>query len=54
MSAKSFRLPVGTTPVNYDLFFEVDLDKFQYSTKETIDLEVKPTSADWEIIKSLV
>lgn len=44
MGTKGFRLPEGTVPVNYDVSFEVDLDKFQYSGKEIIDLEVKPTS----------
>jgi len=45
MSVKSFRLIKGIRPVNYDLFFEVDLKNFRFSGKEEIDLELlKPMS----------
>ncbi len=45
MSTTSFRLPDIIRPMNYDLFFEVDLGKFKFSGKEIIDIEItKPTS----------
>src|SRR3989338_2837351 len=45
MSAKSFRLPASAKPVNYDLFFEVDMDNFRFLGKESIELEIaKPSS----------
>ncbi len=46
MSAnKVFRLPSGIVPVNYDLFFDVDMKTFNFSGKEIIDLVIrKPCS----------
>lgn len=45
MSAKSFRLPDNVRPVNYDLFFEVDMDNFTFLGKESIELEIaRPSS----------
>ena len=45
MRVENFRLPANTHPVNYDLVFEVDLNKFTFSGKEEIDLELlQPTS----------
>ncbi|MEK6909566.1 MAG: M1 family metallopeptidase [Candidatus Aenigmatarchaeota archaeon] len=45
MRVENFRLPANTHPVNYDLLFEVDLNKFTFSGKEEINLEtLQPTS----------
>ncbi len=45
MKTESFRLSSTICPVNYDLFFEVDLTKFEFHGKESIDLEIsKPAS----------
>ncbi|MBI2084635.1 MAG: M1 family metallopeptidase [Candidatus Aenigmarchaeota archaeon] len=42
--SSSFQLPKGVAPTNYKLFFEIDLEKFKFRGKETIDLEIsKPT-----------
>ncbi len=42
---KVFRLPSGVVPVNYDLFFEVDMETFNFVGKETIDIMIsKPSS----------
>src|SRR3989344_9654876 len=41
----SFRLSENIKPINYDLFFEVDLKKFLFFGNETIDLRItKPES----------
>ncbi|MEM5797482.1 MAG: M1 family metallopeptidase [Candidatus Aenigmatarchaeota archaeon] len=45
MKTESFRLPENVRPINYKLFFEVDLKKFKFSGKEIIYLNIlKPTS----------
>ncbi len=36
----NFRLPAVAKPVNYDLFFEVDMDSFEFCGKEAIRLEI--------------
>src|SRR3989338_11210476 len=36
----SFRLSENVKPTNYDLFLEVDLKKFRFFGKETIDLKI--------------
>lgn len=42
--AGKIRLPAGVQPVNYNLFFDIDLEKFVFSGKETVDLKIsKPT-----------
>lgn len=51
MATESSRLPQTVYPLNYNLFFDVDLDNSKFSGKEEIDLEVKPTS---EIILNAV
>ncbi len=45
MSAKDFRLSRDIRPSNYDISFDVNLEKSTFSGKETIDLQItKPTS----------
>src|SRR3989344_9419044 len=44
MSSGNFRLPTNVRPVDYDLFFDVDLKNFKFAGKEIIDIEVKSAS----------
>lgn len=46
MTGKSFRLPEGVYPINYDLLFDVDLEKFRYSGREQIEIEVKKSTRE--------
>lgn len=46
MNGKDFKLPKVSYPINYDLSFDVDLENFKFSGKETIDLEVKKTTSE--------
>lgn len=46
MSAtKVFRLPSEIVPVNYDLFFEVDMNTFNFLGKEIIDIDIRKPSS---------
>ncbi len=43
--SNKIRLPEGVHPVNYNLFFDIDLEKSVFFGKETIDLKIdKPTA----------
>ncbi len=45
-SIKSFRLSTDIVPVNYDLFFEVDMETFNFIGKETIGIEISRPSSE--------
>jgi len=46
MTDEDFRLPDNVKPSHYKLIFDVDIDKFEFSGTEEIDIEiVKPTKA---------
>ncbi len=38
--SNKIRLPEGVQPVNYNLFFDIDLEKFRFSGKEVIDVKI--------------
>ncbi len=41
MKPKSFRLSPDIIPVNYELFFDVDMEAFVFAGRETINLQIK-------------
>ncbi len=41
-----FKLPSNVHPVNYNLFFEIDLKNFSFVGKETINLEIKKSAKE--------
>src|SRR3989338_317642 len=41
MMTNSFRLSENVVPINYELFFDVDMDNFHFIGKEIIDMEIK-------------
>jgi hypothetical protein len=48
MKENNFRLPNAVKPLNYELFFDIDLTNFSFYGREKIDLKI--TNPTREII----
>jgi hypothetical protein len=42
MKENNFRLPNAVKPLNYELFFDIDLTNFSFYGNEKIDLKIEP------------